>query len=51
MSVGKKYSVVLELEVRDGSDPRKWFWDELIDTSGEEVIVKFVEVYEEEDEA
>lgn len=46
----KKYLVMLELDVRDGSHPRKWEWDDLIDTSGTEVIVKRVEVLEKEDE-
>lgn len=45
----KKYVVVLELDVRDGSHPRKWMWDDLIDTYGTEVIVKRVEVLEKED--
>ncbi len=48
--MGKKYFVMLELDVRDGIDPRKWYWDDLIDSSGEEVIVKHVvceEVYAE----
>ena len=46
--MSKKYFVMLELDVRDGTNPRKWDWDDLIDTSGEEVIVKHVvceEVY------
>jgi len=41
---------MLELDVRDGTNPRKWDWDDLIDSSGEEVIVKHVvceEVYAE----
>ena len=47
--MSKKYFVMLELDVRDGTNPRKWGWDDLIDTSGEEVIVKHVEVYAEEE--
>ena len=50
--MSKKYFVMLELDVRDGTNPRKWDWDDLIDSSGEEVIVKHVvceEVYAEEE--
>ena len=50
MNEQKKYVVVLELNVRDGTNPRKWDWDDLIDSSGEEVIVKRVEVLEREEE-
>jgi len=40
--MSKRYFVMLELDVRDGTNPRKWDWDDLIDSSGEEVIVKHV---------
>ena len=49
MDEQKAYVVVLELEVRDGTHPRKWNWDDLIDISGEDAIVKRVLVLEREE--
>ena len=51
--MSKKYVVMLELDVFDETNPRKWEWGDLIDTSRKDVIVKSFEVLEikEDDEA
>lgn len=51
--MSEKYVVMLELDVFDETNPRKWEWGDLIDTSRKDVIVKSFEVLEikEDDEA
>jgi hypothetical protein len=44
--MSKKYVVMLELDVLDETNPRKWEWGDLIDTSRKDVIVKSFEVLE-----
>jgi hypothetical protein len=44
--MSKKYVVMLELDVFDETNPRKWEWGDLIDTSRKDVIVKSFEVLE-----